>query len=196
MTAPAGIYLEKKSRKKETLLLTADDYDRLTPPDSGNYELHNGKLIFMASPLLPHQKLSAKLHYWLMDYVMKNDSGLALAAPMDVYFDAHNVVQPDLLYISNERMSIIENNRKIKGAPDLVVEILSDGNTPKEMSFKKHLFEYFDVREYWLINLKKQTLTQYENIEDEWVVRNVLSIDDTLNALVLPDFSLALKNIF
>ena len=62
--------------------------------------------------------------------------------------------------------------------------------------FKKHLFEYFDVREYWLINLKKQTLTQYENIEDEWVVRNVLSIDDTLNALVLPDFSLALKNIF
>ena len=93
-------------------------------------------------------------------------------------------------------MSIIENNRKIKGAPDLVVEILSDGNTPKEMSFKKHLFEYFDVREYWLINLKKQTLTQYENIEDEWVVRNVLSIDDTLNALVLPDFSLALKNIF
>ena len=197
MTAPAASswLIEKKGRKKE-VLLTADDYDNLTPPDSGNYELHNGKIIFMASPLLPHQKLSAKLHYWLMDYVIKNDSGLVLAAPMDVYFDKHNVVQPDLLYISNERMSIIENNRKIKGAPDLVVEILSDSNKPKEMSFKKHLFEYFDVREYWLINLKKQTLAQYENIEDEWVLRHTLTINDTLKSIVLKNFELKLTDIF
>ncbi len=196
MTAIAAApYIDEKKLKAE-MLLTADDYDRLTPPDSGNYELHNGKLIFMASPLLPHQKLSAKLHYWLMDYIIKNDSGIALAAPMDVYFDAHNVVQPDLLYISNERMNIIENNRKIKGAPDLVVEILSDGNTPKEMSFKKHLFEYFDVREYWFINLKKQTLAQYENIENEWILRKTLGIEDTLNAIALPNFTLALKEIF
>jgi Uma2 family endonuclease len=196
MTATAMPWLiEKKGRRKE-MLFTADDYDRMTPPDSGNYELHNGKLIFIASPLPQHQELSANLHYWLMDYVIKNDSGIALAAPMDVYFNAHNVVQPDLLYISNERLHIIENNRKIKGAPDLVVEILSDGNKPKEMSFKKHLFEYFDVKEYWLINLKKQTLTQYENNGEEWILRSNLGFDDTLNAIVLPNFSLALKNIF
>lgn len=195
MTAYINLPIQKKGRKKE-MLLTADDYDKLTPPDSGNYELHNGKIIFMASPLYLHQRVSARLHYWLMDYLMKTDLGIALAAPMDVYFDEHNVVQPDLLYISNERLSIIENNRKIKGAPDLVVEILSEGNSPKEMSFKKHLFEYFDVREYWLINLKKQTLAQYENIENEWMLLKTLSIDDTLQAIVLPDFTLALKNIF
>ena len=196
MTAHATSWLlEKNSRKKE-VLLTADDYDRMTPPDSGNYELHNGKIIFMASPLLPHQKLSAKLHYWLMDYVIKNDSGIALAAPMDVYFDANNVVQPDLLYISNERMSIIENNRKIKGSPDLVVEILSDSNKPKEMSFKKHLFEYFDVREYWLIDLKKQTLILYENTEYGWMPHPTLTINDTLKSIVLTNFELPLKDIF
>jgi Uma2 family endonuclease len=195
MTVPVGIYLEKKSRKKE-VFYTADDYDRLTPSNSGNYELQNGTIIFVPTPFYLHQRLSGKLHYYLMDYVKKNKSGKALAAPMDVYFDQHNVVQPDLLYISNERLSIIENNRKIKGAPDLVVEILSDENQPKEMSFKKHLFEYFEVREYWLINLKKQTLNQYENSEEGWILLKTLGIDDTLNALVLPNFTLALKNIF
>jgi Uma2 family endonuclease len=196
MTATATPWLiEKKGRSKE-MLYTADDYDRMTPPDSGNYELHNGKLIFMASPLFIHQELSANLHYWLMDYVIKNKSGKALAAPMDVYFDENNVVQPDLLYISNERLSIIENNRKIKGSPDLVVEILSNSNKPKEMSFKKHLFECFDVREYWLINLEKQTLIQYENSEDGWLPHPTLTINDTLKSIVLRNFELKLTDIF
>ncbi len=191
----ATLPIEKKGRKKE-VILTTDDYEKLTPPDSGNYELHNGKIIFMASPLFLHQKLSSKLHYWLMDYAIKNDAGIVLAAPMDVYFDANNVVQPDLLYISNERLSIIENNRKIKGAPDLVVEILSDSNKPKEMSFKKHLFEYFDVKEYWLINLEKQTLIQYKNTEDGWMPRPTLTINDILKSIVLTGFELPLKDIF
>ena len=196
MTTTAGQFLEKKSRKNEIVLLTADDYERLTPPDNGNYELHDGKLITMASPLLPHQELSAKLHYWLMDYVMKNKSGKALAAPMDVYFDKNNVVQPDLLYISSERLHIIEDNRKIKGAPDLLVEILSDSNTTKEMNFKKHLYEDFEVREYWLINLKKQTLVQYENTAEGWIPRRILGIHDTLEAIALPNFVLNLNDIF
>ena len=115
---------------------------------------------------------------------------------MDVYFDKNNVVQPDLLYISSERLHIIEDNRKIKGAPDLLVEILSDSNTTKEMNFKKHLYEDFEVREYWLINLKKQTLVQYENTAEGWVPRKILGINDTLNAIALPDFALNLNDIF
>ncbi len=195
MTASVALPIEKKGRKKE-VLLTADDYEKLTPPDSGNYELHNGKIVFMASPLYPHQRLSNRLSFYLTGHVLKHKLGEILTAPMDVYFDVNNVVQPDLLYISNERLSIIENNRKIKGSPDLVVEILSDGNKPKEMSFKKHLFEYFEVKEYWLINLEKQTLIQYENTEDGWVPRPTLTINDTLKAIVLKDFELPLKDIF
>jgi Uma2 family endonuclease len=195
MTLPVGTYLEKSSRKKEIFYI-ADDYDRLTPPNSGNYELQNGRIIFVPTPFVLQQRLSGKLHYWLMDYLMKTKLGTALAAPMDVYFDEYNVVQPDLLYISKERLRKIEDNGKIKGAPDLVAEILSEGHKPKEVSYKKHLFEYFGVREYWLINLDKQTLIQYENTENGLIPLSILGIEDTLHALVLPKFSLALKNIF
>ena len=196
MTATSGQFLEKKSRKNEIVLLTADDYERLTPPDNGNYELHNGKLITMASPLYPHQRLSNRLSYYLTGFVLNNRLGEVLTAPMDVYFDKNNVVQPDLLYISSERLNIIEDNRKIKGAPDLLVEILSDSNTTKEMNFKKHLYEDFEVREYWLINLKKQTLVQYENTAEGWIPRKILGINDTLNAIALPNFALNLNDIF
>ncbi len=186
--------IEKLIQKEK--YYTAEDYYRLTPPDNSNYELHNGKIIFMPSPLLPHQKLSNLLSYYLTGFVLKNSSGIILAAPMDVEFDKKNVIQPDLLFISNDRMNIVENNRKIKGAPDLVVEILSEGNTAKAMNDKKFVFENHFVTEYWLINLEKRQLIQYENSDIGFVPRAVLTQNDTLKSLVLLGFELNLSEVF
>ena len=175
-------------------LLTFDDYARLTPPDSGNYELHNGKIIHMPSPLFPHQKLLRRLMRLLSNFTDDNQLGELLCAPMDVIFNENDTMQPDILFVSNERSAIID--RQIKGAPDFIVEILSDGNTTKEMSYKKHIFETHGVREYWLINLKKQTITQYENIEDEFVIRNKIQRDGSLSSLVIEGFTLKASDIF
>jgi Uma2 family endonuclease len=184
----------KKIKFPQPKLLTFDDYARLTPPDSGNYELHNGKIIYMPSPLFPHQNLVTELILELGSYVKKNQLGRTIVAPMDVIFTPNDTIQPDILFISNERLHIID--RQIKGAPDLVVEILSDGNTAKEMSYKKHLFETHGVREYWLINLKKQTLSQYENIEGEFFLKNVLTTEGVLSSFVVEGFQLNMSEIF
>jgi Uma2 family endonuclease len=159
-------------------LLTFDDYARMTPPDSGNYELHNGRIVHTPSPLVPHHILLKKLVLLLGNFIHDNKLGTFLFAPMDVIFNPNDTLQPDILFISNERSSIIDG--QIKGAPDFLVEILSEGITTKELSYKKHVFETHGVREYWFINLNKQTITQYENIDDEFVIRNKISKDGSL----------------
>ena len=188
--------LEKAKPLKFTQpkLLTFDDYARLTPPDSGNYELHNGKIIHMPSPLEPHQTLAFKLTLQLGNHIVKNKLGKLLFAPMDVIFNTNDTMQPDILFVSNERLSIID--RQVKGAPDFIVEILSEGNTTKEMQYKKYVFETHGVREYWLINLAKQTITQYENIEDEFIIRSKINVEGSLSSVVIEGFALKASDIF
>jgi Uma2 family endonuclease len=187
-------YITPPKKSKTPKLLTYTDYARLTPPDSGNYELHQGKIIHMPSPLFYHQDILTQLILLLGSFVKKNQLGKVVVAPMDVILTPNDIVQPDILFISNERLHIIDG--QVKGAPDLVVEILSEGNTAKEMSYKKHIFESTGVKEYWLINPMKKTLTQYNNVEGEFFPIHVFNTEGVLNALVLEGFSLKVGDIF
>ena len=196
MTAIAATAPQKKTTKSkfpQPKLLTFKDYERLTPPDNGNFELHNGKIIFMASPLEKHQTVAFKLTLQIGNYIMAHKLGKLLFAPMDTILTPNDTVQPDLLFISNERLNIID--RQVKGAPDFVIEILSDSNTSKEMSYKKYLYESTGVHEYWVINIEKQTITQYENIDDEFIRHTVAHINDTLESVVIEGLEIKVNDI-
>ena len=114
---------------------------------------------------------------------------------MDVIFMQNDTIQPDILFLSNERLHLI-GDKKIDGAPDLVVEILSPSNNAKEMGYKKLVYEFSGVREYWVINLTKKTLTQYENVEGEFFMRRVFKETDTLTSLVLTGFETPMNALF
>ena len=184
-----------KVRIPKPRLLTYDDYVRLTPSDSGNYELHNGQIIYMASPIPAHQKVSMRLSSRLFNHIDRHKLGEILTAPMDVVFTPNDTVQPDILFLSNERMHLL-GNKKIEGAPDLVVEILSPSNSPKEMGYKKILYEMCGVREYWVINYDKKTLAQYENVDGEFFMRCIFQKTDTLTALCIKDFQTPMNELF
>ncbi len=132
-----------KTRKK---VLTYDDYVALTPPDSGEFELHNGKIIQMASPTPAHQRAIRRLSRKMDAHIEANRLGELFFAPMDTKFDKFNTFQPDILFVAAARAGII-GEKKIDGAPDLVVEVLSESNSQQEMSFKKHIYESHAVRE-------------------------------------------------
>jgi Uma2 family endonuclease len=185
----------KPKRIPQPKLLTYEDYVKLTPPDSGNFELHNGQIIFMASPKPSHQDISSLLNTYLGIYIITNKLGKLFAAPMDVIFSEHDTFQPDLLFISKERQSIIGEN-KIEGIPDLVVEILSPSNDSREMSYKKHIYESTGVKEYWLIDVEKQTLNQYEQIENELRWQRTIQKNEVLKTKIIKDFTLDLGKIF
>ena len=175
--------------------LTYEDYAALTPPDSGNYELHDGKIVFMPSPTPLHQDIATELTTRMRIYSKARQLGKVYAAPLDTLFDDINTFQPDVLFIAKERAFII-GPKKIEGAPDLVVEILSPSNHAKEMAYKKMIYELLGVREYWLVNLENQTITQYENIEKEFVKRQVLQKTDILQAIVLQGFHINVAHLF
>jgi Uma2 family endonuclease len=181
-------------RLPQPKLLTYEDYARLTPTDSGNYELHNGKIIFMPSPLSPHQNISMNLSVEMGSFIRQNKLGKLLAAPMDVRFTPNDVVQPDLLFISNEKLDRIK--RIVEGAPDLVVEIKSDGNTATDMSYKKYLYETSGVLEYWIIYPNKKTISFYTLVEDELRFQRTLTLADSLKSSVLVGFEMPVAAVF
>ena len=181
-------------RLPQPKLLTYDDYARLTPSDSGNYELHNGKIIFMPSPLSPHQNMSMNLSVEMGSFIRQCKLGKLLAAPMDVRFTPNDVVQPDLLFVSNEKLDRIK--RIVEGAPDLVIEIKSDGNTATDMSYKKYLYETSGVEEYWIVYPNKKTISIYLLIEDELRFQRTLTLADTLKSLVLSGFEMPIAAVF
>lgn len=184
----------KKVRMPKAKLLTYAEYEKLTPPESGNYELHQGKIIFMPSPLASHQMVSDNLHTYISYFVKQNKLGRVLAAPMDVRFSQHDVVQPDLMYISQDRLSIIQ--RIVDGAPDLVIEIKSDSNTAIELQYKKYLYEMGGVSEYWLVDFNNQTIRQYERFEEDLILQRTLTISDTLRSSVLTHFDMPMTRVF
>jgi Uma2 family endonuclease len=184
----------KKIRIPKVKLLTYEDYARLTPPDNGNYELHQGQIIFMPSPLAPHQIVSDNLHTYISYFVKQNRFGRLLAAPMDVRFTIHDTVQPDLLFIQQDRLSIIQ--KIVEGAPDLIIEIKSKGNPLSELQYKKYLYEKSGVQEYWLVNIEEKTIKQYELIDGEYYLKPILEIMDTLRSSVLTNFEIPMTQVF
>ncbi len=184
---------ERASRVRRTVL-TYKDYAAITPANNGNYELINGNIVFMASPTPKHQRVVRRLSNHLENYVLQNDLGEVFFAPLDTTFDEINTFQPDILFIKKERAHII-GAKKIEGAPDFVVEILSDGNTPKEMAFKKYIYETFMVREYWVVNLKKKTIAQYLNEEGEFLKLGTFKAGEEVKSVVLEGFQTKLEDL-
>jgi Uma2 family endonuclease len=195
--AAAAAALPKAPKPKEIKpkdkRLTYRDYARLTPPDSGNYELHDGQIIHMPSPTPFHQDIAGYLYRKMADFAETNKIGKVYIAPLDTLFDRFNTFQPNVLYISKERLGII-GKKKIEAAPDLVVEVLSGGNSRKEMLHKRHTYEVFGVKEYWLINPEKETVTQYV-LEDGEFEQHKFSFDDEISAAVMPGFKACLRSI-
>lgn len=177
-----------------TKLLTYDDYVALTPPDSGNYELHHGKLVYMASPTPDHQDVVTELCARMRLFASSRKLGKVFAAPLDVVFTPTDILQPDILFIATEHLHII-GDKKIEGAPDLVVEVLSDSNKPREQRYKKEIYETHGVREYWMINPEKDSVTIFVNTSGELVAAGVFKKNDVVSSEILPGFSIRVSEI-
>jgi Uma2 family endonuclease len=181
----------KKTKFKQPKLLTFDDYTQLTPLENSNNELNNGRIVRIPNASEAHQTMALKLTLQLGNYIVKNKLGKLLSPPIDVVFTPNDVLQPDIFFVTNERLSIID--KQVKGAPDFIVEI---GNTDKQMSYRKHIFETHGVLEYWLINLNKHTITQYENIDDELIIKEKINIEGSLSSIAIEGFTVKAREIF
>jgi Uma2 family endonuclease len=176
--------------------LTYEDYV-LIPDDGRRHEIIDGEHYVTAAPFVPHQFLSMEISWRFRSYLQRRRIGRILTAPTDVLLSEHDVVQPDLLFISRERAGII-GRKNIQGAPDLIVEILSVGNRKHDQETKLDLYDRFDVLEYWIFDPDRRTAQVYRRAEDRLRPFADLSAaaGDVLTSPLLPGFSLPLAKIF
>lgn len=175
--------------------LTYDDY-ALLPDDGQRYEVIDGELYLMPAPNVPHQRLAVDLTTRLHLFVRSHALGEVLAAPCDVVLSEHDVVQPDLLFISQERAGII-TRKNIQGAPDLLIEILSESTRDRDEGIKRNLYEHFGVPEYWTFNQPGRTVTVHRRGGDGSYRSFELSAaaGDVLTTPLLPGFALPLAEV-
>jgi Uma2 family endonuclease len=174
--------------------LTYDDYVAM-PDDGRRYELIEGELVLNPAPRTKHQAISIALASAMYTHVKAHDAGVVYAAPTDVVLSPHNVVEPDIVFVSKERASIVTDNN-VQGAPDLVVEIISDASRSRDASVKRRLYERFGVSEYWLFDPVTDTVRIYARSGDKFEVAADLTKADTLTTPLLPGLTIALADVF
>ena len=130
---------------------TWEDIERM-PEDGNRYEHIGGRLYMTPAPATRHQRISKRLQLALIGILEHAGHGEMFYAPCLVEFpDTGDRVQPDLLFVSNERQGII-GKKQMLGAPDLVVEILSPSTAHRDRGIKLDLYARCGVRQYWIVD--------------------------------------------
>ena len=172
---------------------TYDDY--LNTPEDKRYELLNGDLVALPSPEEFHQRISILLGSKLFLFTSEHSLGRIYHAPFDVVLSNTDVVQPDLIFVSNERADII-TPANIQGAPDLVVEILSPSTATRDKTFKRSLYARHGITEYWMVDLTEKNITVLRLDKRGFEVVDTYGEGETLTSPTLQGFTLSLDDIF
>lgn len=169
-------------------------------------ELIKGKISLMSpAPSLDHQRITTRLTGILYAY-FKEQACELFAAPFDVRLydrrksavanqDIYTVVQPDLCVICDAGKL---DPRGCLGAPDWIIEILSKGNSKKEMQTKFELYRESGVKEYWIVYPFEQAVHQFvlDEVQDKYELLNMFSGEDSASPHLFPDCAIDLQEVF
>ena len=170
-------------------LMTVDDYFTKTPETVKPMELVYGLLRAADSPTPRHQQAVLQLALALNAHVEERKLGQVWLAPLDVVLDHDRalIVQPDLFFVSNQRASIITD--RVRGAPDLVVEVLSPHPRIGQLNERVRWFAEYGVRECWLVHQDRRDVTVLEFVNGRIGERRIFARNDGIRSIVLPEFS-------
>ncbi len=174
--------------------LTVEDY-RLLPETGPRYQLIEGELYMAPAPNRYHQEISGNLELILRNYLTRNPLGKIYDAPFDVYLDETNVFQPDILYVSKGRYSIL-TPEGAEGAPDFIVEILSPRTARLDLNNKRRQYARHGVDELWIIDPVPRTLSVYRFRENEEEPVQVLPQSGQVTTPHFPDLVIELSQVF
>jgi Uma2 family endonuclease len=174
--------------------------DYLTWGFNERIELLKGKIFKMSpAPASNHQRISWKISFALGKHLEHKNCSI-FYAPFDVRLERQQdekkiqtVVQPDICVICDETKI---DEKGCLGAPNLVVEILSSGNSDKEMKYKFELYEEAGVEEYWLVNPSEKTILQYVLTKNQFISKRPLILEDTIKSAILTGFEMPLNEVF
>ena len=177
--------------------LTYDDF-MLCPDDGKRHELIDGEHYVTPSPNTKHQKVVGSLHLLIASWLKAHPIGQIFLSPYDVIFSDSDVVEPDLVYLSNERAAQVITPLHARGVPELVIEIGSKGTRKRDETLKRHLYQRAGVSEYWVVDPEIDVVRVYRREDDRFGRPIELSreSDDVLTTPLLPGLELPLRRVF
>lgn len=146
-----------------SLAITVHDYMGM-PEGPPYYQLIEGELYMSPSPNWRHQKVAQNIARMIENYLDTHARGRLFIAPLDVILTEINVYQPDVLFFTNERDSIL-GERCVEGAPDFVVEILSESTAHLD-KIKRKIYARTGVTEFWLVEPELKEIAVYNLRKD------------------------------
>lgn len=174
-------------------VLTYDDLAQL-PDDGKRYELLEGELIVSPAPSPRHQRVVLKVARFLG---LAEDAGWGqvYVAPLDVVFSRFNVTEPDVLFISRERLGII-GEANVRGAPDLVVEVMSPSSRVRDLRTKLQTYARFGVKFYWVCDPNARTVQVYALTDEGYRAEPPLRAGQSLGCPLFPGITIDAGQLF
>lgn len=156
-------------------------------------QLIDGEVVLSVPPIPKHQAIVGEILFLLMT-IAKNKGGKAYTSPIEVYLDEENIFEPDVLLIKQDSACKVEEKR-LRGAPNLVVEVLSPSTARYDRQQKYTAYEKHGVEEYWIIDPVHETLEVWTGKDAEFTRQGAFSKEDTFNSVVLGE-NVVVKAIF
>ena len=177
--------------------LTYDDFV-LFPDDGKRHELIDGEHYVTPSPNTAHQTVSGNLHLLIASWLETHPIGRIWYAPYDVVFSQFDVVEPDLLYMSNERAAEVLTPQHVRGTPEIMVEIASPGTRKRDETIKRRLYDRAGVSEYWIVDPEVDVIRIYRRGDNAFGRAIELSREagDVLTTPLLAGLDMPLARIF
>ncbi len=165
-------------------------------PDDGNrYEVIDGDLVVTPPPGWSHQRAIMNLSGAIWAYLRRNDVGFVVPAPTGVVLDPETGVEPDVVYVSRERASII-SERGVEGAPDLVVEALSPSTAARDRGIKMRRYATASIPHYWILDPRAQTLEVYRLGAEGYELIGIFKAHDVFRPEVFPGLEIPINELW
>jgi len=174
--------------------LTYEEFRQL-PDDGKHYELIHGEVHLSPSRSTKHQLILGNTSVSLGTYVRSARLGVLFCAPLDVCLNPDTALQPDLVFISAERVGIVQENF-VAGAPDLAVEVLSQSTAAHDRVTKLPIYAEAGVPEVWLIDSQAKTVEVLKLQGKKYFVDATLAGEQVLTSNLFPGWELPLHDLF
>ena len=170
-------------------------YRRYTSPAQlRRFEMLDGVLCMISVPDTRHQAVALRMASALLERVEAGNLGLVLQAPYSVMLSGNTVVQPDILYVRKERRGMV-GRMNLHGAPDLVIEVISEGTRLRDLSLKRKIYARFEIPEYWIVDPEAEKVELLIWSEWGYATAGVLGKSGRLSSPMLP-LGIPLSGIF
>jgi len=159
------------------------------PEDGRRYELYDGEVFEIPSPLPIHQMMLGQIYLALTGFVRAH-GGVVLMAPLDIVLTDFDVVQPDVLLFTRERQHLVSPRKVTRDQPDLAIEILSPSTSTNDRGRKLRLLARHQVREYWLVDPDVPAIEVYRLTGGNLVLASAARYDEAVRSPLMPDLEL------